>query len=286
MDVIYITVICLGAIALVAGIVLFVASKKFAVIENPLIDEVEELLPGANCGGCGFAGCRAFAEAFVTTKNTELKCPPGGPAVMEAIAAKVGIAVKDHVRIVARIRCQGGSNSVRAGEYHGIRTCAAAQIGNNVDLVCPYGCIGYGDCIRACPFDAIRSIDGIAVVDENKCVGCGVCVRACPRNLIELTRYDKRVYVACNSPDKGPQVKKYCSVGCIGCKMCERACQFEAIAFKPFLAAVKPDQCTECLACVDKCPPKTILFRGDDAFAVKPAEPGSVSIDRESTVSA
>ncbi|HPQ39456.1 MAG TPA: RnfABCDGE type electron transport complex subunit B [bacterium] len=280
MNVILITTICLGVIALVAGIILFVASKKFAVVENPLIDEVEESLPGANCGGCGFAGCRAFAEAIVNTKDTDLMCPPGGSKVMEAIAAKLGIESKTQVRLVARIKCQGGHNSKREGLYEGIRTCAAAQISNNVNLVCPYGCMGYGDCVRACPFDAIRIINGIAVVDEIKCVGCGVCVKTCPRKLIELTRFDKRVYVACNSPEKGPLVKQYCSVGCIGCKMCERACEFEAIRFNPFLAAVNPEKCTECMACVEKCPADTILFRGDDACAVKPAEPASETTDQ------
>lgn len=268
-----VTSISLGAIALVAGIVLFVASKKFAVLENPLIDEVEELLPGANCGGCGFAGCRAFAEAFVNTKDTALNCPPGGSDTMAAIAEKVGIEMGSAVRMIARVNCQGGHNSKREGEYEGLRTCSAAQISNNVNLVCPHGCMGYGDCMTACPFDAIEIINTIAVVNEDKCVGCGVCVKACPRNLIELTPYDKRVYVACNSPDKGPQVKKYCTVGCIGCKLCDRACEFEAIKYKPFLAAVNPDKCTECMACVEKCPAKTILFRGDDAYAIKPVEP-------------
>ncbi|MCD4655080.1 RnfABCDGE type electron transport complex subunit B [bacterium] len=280
MNVILITSIILGAISLVAGIILFVASKKFAIHENPLIDEVEELLPGANCGGCGFAGCRAFAEAFVNTKDTNLSCPPGGSEVTEAIAKKVGIEVKDTAKIVARVKCQGGTNSKREGEYEGIQTCSAAIISNNVSLVCPYGCMGYGDCQKVCAFDAIKIINNIAVVDEIKCVGCGVCVKACPRKLIELTPFDKRVYVACNSPDKGPQVKKYCSVGCIGCKLCDRACEFEAINYKPFLASVNPDNCTECMACVEKCPTKTILFRDDKAYADKLAcntSPGNLS---------
>jgi len=279
MNVILITSIVLGAIALVAGIILFAASKKFAVHEDPLIDEVEELLPGANCGGCGFAGCRAFAETFVKTKDTSLNCPPGGSAVSAAIAQKIGLEAKETVRLVARVNCQGGLNSKREGKYEGIRTCSAAVISNNVTLVCSYGCMGYGDCLRVCSYDAIRIINNLAVVDENKCVGCGVCVKACPRNLIELTRFDKRVYVACNSPDKGPQVKKYCSVGCIGCKLCDRACEHEAIDYKPFIASVKPDNCTECMACVEKCPANTILFRDDNAFAAKLNE--AVIEDRE-----
>lgn len=270
MNVIFITTLSLGVIALAAGLVLFAASKKFAVVENPLIDEVEELLPGANCGGCGFAGCRAFAEAIVNSKDNALGCPVAGNDVMAVISEKLGIAMGASTRMVARVKCQGGSNSSYEGVYTGIRTCTAAIVSNNVSLVCPHGCIGYGDCQRACPFDAIRMINGIAVIDENACIGCGVCVKSCPRKLIVLTPYEKRVYVACNSPDKGPQVKTYCSVGCIGCRLCEKACEFNAILYKPFLAAVDSTRCTECLACVEKCPAKTILFRGDEAMAVKP----------------
>jgi len=273
MNVVLITSISLGAIALLAGVMLFIATKKFAVIENPLIDEVEELLPGANCGGCGFAGCRAFAEAIVARKDTTLNCPVAGGDAMSAIAGKIGIDLGSAVRMVARVKCQGGHNSVREGEYLGIRTCSAAVVGGNVTLVCPYGCMGYGDCQTACPFDAIRIINNIAVVDEEKCIGCGVCVKTCPRSLIVLTPYDKRVYVACNSPEKGPQVKQYCSVGCIGCKLCDKACEFGAINYTPFLASVDPAKCTECMACVEKCPAKTILFRGDDAMAIKPETP-------------
>ncbi len=279
MNIILVTSISLGTIALIAGLVLFVASKKFAVLENPLIDEVEEMLPGANCGGCGLAGCRAFAEAIVNNKDTSLNCPAADKDTMNDIAEKLGLQISGGARMVARVNCQGGHNSIREGDYLGIKTCAAAVVSNNVTLVCPHGCMGYGDCQRACPFDAIRIINDIAVIDENKCVGCRVCVKTCPRSLIEMTPYDTRVYVACNSPDKGPQVKKYCSVGCIGCKLCDKACEFDAIAYKPFLAAVKPDNCTECLECVRKCPAKTILFRGDDAMAVKPA-----ASDRAETV--
>lgn len=290
MSIVLLSTICMGAIAFAGGIMLFIASKKFAIIENPLIDEVEALLPGANCGGCGFAGCRAFAEAFVNKKDTALKCPVAGGEAMKALAAKVGLEVDSSVRLVARVKCQGGNHSLREGEYLGLATCSAAVVSNNVTLVCPYGCMGYGDCQRACPFDAIRIINGIAVVDEHKCVGCGMCVKTCPRNLIVLTPFDKRVYVACNSPDKGPVVKQYCSVGCIGCKLCDKACQFGAIVFAPFLAAVDAGKCTECMACVEKCPAGTILFRGDDAMAVKPeplvaAGAGSKKSDDQETSS-
>ena len=274
--VVLITCISLGSIALVSGLVLFVASKKFAVVENPLIDEVEGLLPGANCGGCGFAGCRAFAEKLVDTSDMDLNCPVIDSESMGDIGKLLGVEVSQKQRMVARVNCQGGINSVREGRYHGIKTCSAAAIGNILDLVCPHGCMGYGDCLTVCPYDCIHIINGVAVVDEDACVGCGICVKACPRNLIELTRYDKTVYVACNSPDKGPEVKKYCSVGCIGCKLCDKACNDDAIQFKPFLAKVNPDNCTECRACVEKCPANTILVR-EGSMAITPKEESEVN---------
>ncbi len=260
MNLVIITGACMGVIAFLSGIVLLIASKKFAVQENPLIDDVEALLPGANCGGCGYAGCRSFAEAVVNTKNTDLLCPVAGQKAMASAFKIVGLDFSGSVRKVARVMCQGGSNSVRSGQYQGIASCSAAQIANLIDLVCPYGCLGYGECMVACPFDAIRMIDGVAVVDEDACTACGKCIKACPRNLISLVPYDKKVYVACKSPESGAAVKKYCSVGCIGCKLCVKACQFEAIDYQPFLSTIIPDKCTQCMACVEKCPTKSILI--------------------------
>ncbi len=258
MTVIVVTTVSLGVIALVAGVILFAASKKFAVVENPLIDEVEELLPGANCGGCGFAGCRAFAEALVKSKDAELTCPVADSAVMEAIAGKVGIEARSSERKVARVFCRGGDKSLHKGEYHGIRMCSAAIVANTESLVCPYGCLGFGDCVVVCPFDCIQIVGGVAVVNEEKCTGCGLCVKSCPRNLIELVPANKHVFVACKSPDKGAEVKAYCSVGCIGCRLCLKSCPEDTIIFSPFLAKIIPDACTGCMACVEKCPTKTI----------------------------
>jgi H+/Na+-translocating ferredoxin:NAD+ oxidoreductase subunit B len=265
MSIIVITCATMGAIAFIAGIVLFIASKKFAVVENPLIDDVEEILPGANCGGCGFAGCRAFAEAAVSNWTDDLNCPVAGSETMAAIAKLLGLEVSETVRKTARVMCQGGGgNSVRSGEYFGIQTCFAAVVSNSVDLVCPYGCLGYGDCVRVCPFNCIHIVDGVAVVNEELCTGCGLCIKACPRNIIELTLYDKSVFVACMSPDKGAQVKPYCSVGCIGCKLCVKACEYDAFDYKPFLSHVNPEKCTECMACIEKCPTNSILVRNSD----------------------
>lgn len=271
MNLIIITTACMGVIAFLSGIVLLIASKKFAVQENPLIDDVEALLPGANCGGCGFAGCRSFAEAVVNTKNTDLLCPVAGQKAMAAAFKVIGLDFSGAARKIARVMCQGGSHSVRAGEYKGIATCSAAVIANMVDLVCPYGCLGYGECQTACPFNAIEMIDGVAVIDQDACTGCGKCIKACPRNLISLVPFEKTVYVACKSPESGAAVKKYCSVGCIGCKLCVKACQFEAIDYQPFLSTINPAKCTLCLACVEKCPTKSILINKPIAeiFAAK-----------------
>ena len=267
MNTILITSIILGAIAFISGLVLFFASKKFAVIENPLIDEVEELLPGANCGGCGFAGCRAFAESYVNTKNTALLCPVASGEVMAAIAIKLGLEMIESQRMVARVICQGGNHCKREGAYLGIKSCSAAVIAGTENLLCPYGCLGYGDCLTACPFGCIQIVNGLAVINEDTCTGCGICIKSCPKHIIKLTPYEKRVYVACSSPDKGADVKQYCSVGCIGCKLCDKACEYSAIEYKPFLAAVNTDNCTECMACVSKCPTKAILFR-EGAMAI------------------
>jgi len=260
MNVVLYTALSIGGIAFVAGVVLYAAAKKFAVKEDPLIDVVEELLPGANCGGCGFAGCRAFAEALVDTRSEDLRCPVASQDATASIASALGMEMGDADRNVARIFCQGGNRAVREGQYARIRTCLAATVAASADLVCPFGCLDYDDCLDACPFDAIRVEDGVAVVDEDKCTGCGMCVSACPRKLIELQPYQKKVFVACRSLDAGAASKKYCSLACIGCKLCVKACEFDAIDYQPFLAAVKPEACTLCGACVDKCPTKAILF--------------------------
>ncbi len=267
MNTILISGISMGAIASLAGLVLFWASRKYAVVEDPLIDEVEELLPGANCGGCGLAGCRAFAEEIVKTKDDDLRCPVCGAEGMRPIARLLGVEVATGPPMIARIMCQGGRFSVKAGTYQGIQSCSAATIANTLDLICPFGCLGYADCAIACPFEAIEIIDGVAVVNEEACTGCGNCIKTCPRNLIKLTPYDKKIYVACTSIDKGAVTKRYCKVGCTGCKLCLKACAYGAIEFKPFLSTILPDKCTECWACVEECPTDSIrIWKSLDEF--------------------
>jgi len=260
MIIIIITSLCLGTIACIAGLLLFAASRKFSVIENPLIAEVEALLPGVNCGACGLTGCRAFAEALVDTEDSELFCPVGGEDTRMQIAEKLGFQMTQGAKRVARVMCQGGDKCTRTAHYMGIRACAAVDIANLSDIDCPFGCLGYGDCLKSCPFNCIHIENNLAHIDENCCTGCGNCVKVCPRNLIELVPYDKKVYVACRSVDKGAETRKYCSMGCIGCKMCVKACEFDAILLTPFLAKIDPEKCTQCLACVDSCPTHSIKF--------------------------
>lgn len=252
------TALSLGGIALVAGVILYIAAKKFAVFEDPLIAEVEALLPGVNCGGCGQAGCHAFAEKLVETKDMKWYCPVGGAETAANVARVLGLESPMSEKMVARVQCSGGNNAARTGQYQGIESCAAMAIGNCAALVCPYGCLGMADCVKACSFDALHMVDGVAKVDDEKCTACGKCVSACPRRLIKLAPYDKTVFVACKSPDSGAVVRKYCSTGCIGCKACVKACAFDAVACEGALAVIDPAKCTECMQCVSVCKPVTI----------------------------
>lgn len=253
------TSVLLGAIAFVLGLVLFIASKVFAVEEDPLIEEVIEALPSANCGGCGFPGCRGFAEALVNTRDDSLYCPPGGNETAEVLALMLDMSVQERERYVARVYCQGGEHAARLGDYQGIATCAAiSQMGVD-DLICPVGCLGYADCVLACEFDALHIIKGVAVVNEDKCTACGECVPTCPKDLIDMVPVSKIVYVACKSTDAGGLVRKYCTVGCTACKLCVKACQDDAIFFDNNLASVIYDNCTFCNSCVTACKTDTIV---------------------------
>ena len=261
MNVILIGVITLFVIALVAAIVLFLAAKKFKVEEDPMIDVVADMLPGANCGGCGFAGCRNLAEAIVKTKDLEAAhCPVGGNETANKIAGVLGLTVEETEPKVAVIRCNGTrQNSVPNVEYEGAPTCAYAQTVLANEGGCPFGCVGCGDCRTACQFSAISYDEGLGmpVIDENRCVACGACVKACSRKLIELRfkgKNNRRVYVSCSSKDKGAVAKKHCKVACIGCGKCAKVCPFGAITVENNLAYIDYTKCKSCRKCVAECP--------------------------------
>ena len=269
MDFIFTAVLVLGAIALVASVVLFVISKKFAVHEDPRIGQVAELLPGANCGGCGFPGCSGMADALVKGADTGsidgLRCPVGGDDVMNQVADLLGMAMANSEPMVAVVRCNGScENRPRIAEYDGLRTCEAMNSTGAGETGCGYGCLGCGDCTKACQFGAIsmNAETGLPEVDEEKCTSCGACVKACPRHIIELRKKGpkgRRVYVQCVNKDKGPVAKKACAVACIGCGKCQKECKFEAITVENNLSYIDYRKCKMCTKCVDECPTGAII---------------------------
>lgn len=266
MDLILVAVISLGAIGLISAIVLFVASKKFAVYEDPRIGEVAEVLPQANCGGCGYPGCAGFAEACVKAGSLEGKlCPVGGQPVMARVAAILGLEAASAEPKVAVVRCNGScEHRPRTTRYDGVSSCTVANATYGGETDCTFGCLGCGDCVDACQFDAIHMNPetGLPEVDENACTACGACVKACPRRIIELRpkgKNNRRVYVSCVNKDKGAQTRKACSVGCIGCGKCVKVCPFEAITLENNLAYIDPAKCKLCRKCEAECPQGAIL---------------------------
>lgn len=259
-------ILVLGITGLVLGIVLFVIARKFKVEEDPRVGQIAELLPGANCGGCGFPGCSAFAEACVKRDSMEgMKCSVCKSEVMQQIAAITGHAVEAGVEKIAVVRCSGScENRPRLRTYDGAGSCAVAAMMNGGTTGCFFGCLGCGDCVSACKFDAIHMNPetGLPEVDQEKCTACGACAKACPRGIIELrnrNKLDRRVYVSCVNRDKGPVAKKACNAACIGCGKCVKACPFEAITLENNLAYIDFEKCRLCRKCVDECPQHTIM---------------------------
>lgn len=269
MNVILVAVIALGVLGLVLAAVLFLTAKKFAVEEDPRIAQVTEVLPGANCGGCGFPGCGGFAEACVKAADggsLEGKlCPVGGQPVMEQVAGILGLTAEAGEQRVAVVRCNGTcANRPRTVQYDGVRTCRIAHNTAGGETGCFYGCLGCGDCVAACPFDAIHMNPetGLPEVDETKCTACGKCTKACPRGIIELRPMGKkgrRMVVRCVNKDKGPVAKKACAAACIGCGKCVKTCEFEAITLDNNLAYIDPAKCRLCRKCEEACPQGSIL---------------------------
>lgn len=246
---------------LLIGLLLGVAGKKFAVEVDEKEIAVRDLLPGNNCGGCGMAGCDAMAQAIAKGEAPVNGCPVAGPEIAKKIAAVMGVEETEAVREVAFVKCHGTCDKTnRKYNYYGIKDCRKiALIPGHGEKQCSYGCMGYGSCVSVCQFDAIHIIDGVAVVDREKCKACKKCIAVCPNHLIELVPYDANYKVACNSKDKGKDVKDACDAGCIGCKICEKQCQFDAIHVEDNLAKIDYSKCKLCGACAAKCPSKIIL---------------------------
>jgi Na+-translocating ferredoxin:NAD+ oxidoreductase RNF subunit RnfB len=246
--------------------VLFYVSQKFKVFEDARIDEIEALLPASNCGSCGYAGCRAFAEKCVESKElSKLNCPVGGAATMQAVAKHLGLEEVSVSAKTAVLLCNGSCHyRPKTSKYDGIRSCAVVTSLYGGETDCHFGCLGFGDCVPVCQFDAIHMNTETCLpeVDDDKCNGCGACAEACPKILIELRKQMpkyRKVYVACRNKDKEPAASKACQVACTGCEKCFQVCTFGAIEMGTNLAFIDSGKCTLCRKCVSVCESHSIL---------------------------
>ncbi len=270
----------LGGLGLVFGLVLAAASRVFYVETDPRLEQLNECLPGANCGGCGYAGCNAYAEAVLKGEAKIGLCASGGSECAKAMAAIMGVEAEEVIRKVALVRCSGEkhydaegnliSGSRLKAEYEGFRDCRAASgVGGHGPLSCKFGCLGFGTCVRACKYGAMELVDGVAKVDQDLCVGCMVCANVCPRNLITAIDPRNTVVIACNSHAKGAVVNRNCTMGCMGCSLCKKICPEDAITIDRNLAVIDYSKCTSCGLCATVCPKKLIKKNAEDSVEVE-----------------
>ncbi len=261
MEQILLPIIAIGGMGLIFGALLAIAAKLFAVDKDERIPQIEEILPGANCGGCGFAGCTACAEAIVLGKAPVTACPVGGSAVSEKIANLLGVEAVEEERMTAYVLCSGNKAVVedRYINNNQIDCYAANRLAGGMKS-CLYGCLGLGSCVAKCKFGALSIKNGIAVVDREKCVNCGACISECPRNLIKRVPYEARAINICSSKAPGKATREACGVGCIGCGICAKNCESGAITVENNLAVIDYSKCTACGICAEKCPRKIIKF--------------------------
>ncbi len=257
---ILIPALAVGATGLVFGGLLGFASIVFKVDKDERIDAICEILPGANCGGCGYAGCSALAEAIVTKGEEAAKCNLMTNEKNKTICSIMGKAASAVVHKKAKLKCNGTCDVCsNRYDFSGIDNCQDAYLLNGGPKSCEYGCMGLESCVAVCEYGALTIKDGIAHIDGEKCIGCGRCTKVCPKNLLELVPSDKKYTVSCSSKDKGVTVKNYCSAGCIGCKMCEMKCEADAIHVADNLAVIDYSKCTSCGMCAEVCPKNIIL---------------------------
>ena len=250
----------MGGIGLLFGVVLGIAAKVFHVDKDERIGMILQVLPCANCGGCGYAECSAYAEAVVKGNAKAGGCPVGGEECTKKVADIMGVETEAFVKRVARVRCVGNcENAPVKYDYKGVESCLAAARVAGGPKNCEFGCFGVGSCAKVCPVGAISVKNGVAFVNETICIACGKCVGVCPKRIIELVPADSEYYVSCSSKAKGAAVTKVCSVGCIGCGLCAKVCENEAISIEDNLAKIDPEKCVNCGLCSEKCPRKVIV---------------------------
>ena len=258
MTIVY-AVLILGVIAVIFGLILAFAAKIFEVETDPRLPEIQSALAGANCGGCGYPGCAGCAEAILNGKAPVTACAPAGADGAAKIAAIMGVEAAAGEKKVAHVICNGGENCVKRFDYVGTPSCLAATKVAAGPTACQFGCLGFGECVKACQFDAIHINDkGVAEVDKEKCTNCGACREACPRKIIVEVPYKQQVFVNCNNKEKGPQVTKVCANSCIACGMCERTCKKDAIHVVNNVAVIDYDKCVNCKMCAKACPKNAI----------------------------
>lgn len=251
------------AIGLLCSVMLVIASKVFAVKVDETTDKIRGCLPGANCGACGYAGCDGYAKALAdkVETNTAL-CTPGAAKVAADVANVLGVAPSEVTKKVAVVHCNGScDNTSKKATFMGAKSCAAAKLLYGGDGKCAYGCLGFGDCVTVCEYDAIHVVNGVARVDVNACTACGRCVKACPNALIEVIPAEKPVAVKCSNEEKGAVARKNCNVACIACMKCEKVCPTGAITVKENLSRIDYDKCIACGACAEACPTDAIKFK-------------------------
>ena len=267
------------ATAVVAGVGLFIglflgfAAKTFEVEVDEREVKVRELLPGANCGGCGYPGCDGLAAAIAKGEAPVNACPVANSKAHAAIAEIMGMSIEETEKMVAYVKCSGTCDKTQVKyEYYGVMDCnKAAMVPGKGNKKCTYGCLGFGSCAKACPFGAITIVNGVAVVNKEICTGCTKCVATCPNKIIEMVPYSARHLVACNSQDKGKDTKAACAAGCIGCKLCTKACEYDAISVENNLAHIDYKKCTNCGKCAAVCPVKVIQIENEKVLLKKRA---------------